>query len=455
MRRFLLPALAVTALLLLAFLPKMRAQTLSGLALTAAPLEDRRKALNALFEDYWQATMEREPEYASVLGDTRYNDRIRDYSVKAENAWLAREEEFLMKLAAIDPTGFTDQEKISRDLLLRQFADDAEAAGFKEWEMPLDQMNGIHTTYPQLVAQLSFTTVKDYDDWIARLHALPKAFEQVTTNMSIGIEDGRVPPRYLLEKALDQVKELANEKPEDSPLALPLKSFPAAIKPDEQERIKAEMLDAIGKEVLPAYKRFARFLEVSYIPAGRAEPGISALPDGAKYYAFSIRRTTTTDLTAAQIHQIGLDEVKRDEAQMLAIAQKLGFADLPSFRASLKTNPKLHPASPEALLAAYRGYLGPMQAVLPMYFGRLPKASFEVDAVPEYLEKTSAPAYYEAGTPDGSRPGRLRIDTWNAASRNLYAVEAIAYHEGLPGHHLQISIAQELTDVPTFRKHQY
>ena len=124
-----------------------------------------------------------------------------------------------MKLAAIDPTGFTDQEKISRDLLLRQFADDAEAAGFKEWEMPLDQMNGIHTTYPQLVAQLSFATVKDYDDWIARLHALPKAFEQVTTNMSIGIEDGRVPPRYLLEKALDQVKELANEKPEDSPLA--------------------------------------------------------------------------------------------------------------------------------------------------------------------------------------------------------------------------------------------
>jgi len=454
LRRFLLPALAVAAFLLLAFLPKMRAQTLSGLALTAAPLEDRRKALNALFEEYWKATMERSPEYASVLGDLRYNDRITDYSVKAENQWLAREEEFLMKLAAIDSTGFTDQEKISRDLLLRNFADDAEAAGFKEWEMPLNQMSGIHTTYPQLVAQLSFATVKDYDDWIARLHALPRAFEQVTTNMSIGIEDGRVPPRYLLEKALDQVKELAGQKPEDSPLALPLKSFPAAVKPAEQERIKAEMLDAIAKEVLPAYRRFARFLEVSYIPAGRVEPGITALPDGAKYYAFSIRRTTTTDLTAARIHQIGLDEVKRDEAQMLAIAQQLGFADLPSFRASLKTNHKLHPASGEALLAAYRGYLDPMLAVLPKYFGRLPKAPFEVDAVPEYLEKTSAPAYYEAGTPDGSRPGRLRIDTYNAAGRNLYSVEAIAYHEGLPGHHLQISIAQELTDVPTFRKHQ-
>ena len=140
---------------------------------------------------------------------------------------------------------------------------------------------------------------------------------------------------------------------------------------------------------------------------------------------------------------------------MLTIAQKLGFADLASFRASLKTNPKQHPASPEALLAAYRGYLGPMQAALPKYFGRLPKAPFEVAAVPEYLEKTSAPAYYEAGTPDGSRPGRLRIDTYNAASRNLYSVEAIAYHEGLPGHHLQISIAQELDGIPTFRKHQF
>ncbi len=450
MIRFHLPVLAAPILLMLAFLPALHAQSNP-----LAPLDERRKALSALFEEYWQAYLERSPELASQLGDARYNDRISDYSIKSENEWLAREQNFLMQLAVIDPDGFTDQEKISRDLLLRQFADDAEAAQFKQWELSLDQMSGIHTTYPQLVTQLSFTSVKDYDDWIARLHALPKAFEQVTTNLSIGIDDGRVPPKYLLEKALDQVKELAHQKPEDSPLALPLKSFPAAIKPAEQERIKSETLAAIGKEVLPAYLRFARFLEVSYIPAGRTDPSVAALPDGAKYYQFLIRRTTTTELTAAQIHQIGLDEVSRDEAEMLTIAQKLGFADLTSFRLSLKTNPKLHPASAEALLAAYRGYLGPMQAALPTYFGRLPKAPFEVAPVPEYMEKTSPPAYYEPGTPDGSRPGRLRIDTYNAASRNLYSVEAIAYHEGLPGHHLQISIAQELTGIPTFRKHQF
>jgi uncharacterized protein (DUF885 family) len=448
LKNFPFPALALSAALFFAIVPALRAQA-------PAPLEDRRKALNGLFEEYWQVSLEHSPEFASTLGDKRYNDRISDYSVKAENEWLSREQTYLMRLAAIDPDGLSGQEKVSRELLLRQFAEDAEAQQFKEWEMPLNQMGGIHTTYPQLVAQLSFTTVKDYDDWIARLHALPKAFEQVSTNMSIGMEDGRVPPKYLLEKALAQAKELAGQKPEESPLALPLKSFPAAIPAAEQERIKTETLDVLQKEVLPAYLRFARFLEVSYVPAGRAEPGISSLSDGAKYYAFRLRHTTTTDLTAAQIHQIGLDEVNRDEAEMLLIAQKLGFKDLPSFRASLKTNPKLKATSAASLLDAYRGYLTPMQAKLPQLFGRLPKAPFEVATVPDYLEKTSAPAYYEPGTPDGSRPGRLRIDTYNATDRNLYAVESIAYHEGLPGHHLQISIAQELDGVPTFRKHEF
>ncbi len=448
------PRLSLLISALLLFVPALPAQSPANPPPTPASIDANRKALNTLFDEYWQDRLKHNPEFASALGDKRYNDQISDYSVKAVNDALAREENYLMQLAAIDPAGFTDDEKTSRDLLLNRFAEDEEAAEFKEWEMPLNQMDGLPTTYPQLVAQLSFSTAQDYDDWIARLHAIPKAFEQVTANMSIGMDDHRVPPRYLLLKALEQVKTLASQQPEDSPLALPLKSFPAAIPPAEQARIKADMLDAIGKEVLPAYLRFARFLEVSYVPAGREQPGIWALPGGAKYYQFLIRRATTTNLTADQIHQLGLDEVARDEAQMRAIAQKLGFADLKSFRASLKANPKLHPASPEALLAAYRGYLGPMQAKLPQLFGRLPKAPFEVVAVPSYLEKTSAPAYYQSAVSGLSRPGRLFIDTYNAPDRNLYAVEAIAYHEGLPGHHLQISIAHELDGLPAFRKYQ-
>jgi uncharacterized protein (DUF885 family) len=448
--------LGVITLLLILGAPLLPAQKLSvSPASPAAPstVEGNRKALDQIFKDYWEDSLVHSPEMASLLGDKRFNDRISDFSVKAFNEGLAREEAFLMRLAAIDTAGLSDQEKISLDLLLRQFTQDQESAQFKEWEMPVNQMGGIQTMYPQIVAQLSFTTVKDYDDWITRLNLIPRAFDQVTTNMAIGIEDHRVPPKYLLEKVLDQVKQMAAQKPEDSPLSMPLKNFPAGIKPLEQERIKKDMLDAIANQVLPAYMRFARFLEVSYVPAGRTDPGLSALPDGQKYYQFLIRETTTTNLTADQIHQIGMDEVKRDETEMLAIAQKLGFKDLKTFRDSRKTNPKNHPANGEALLAAYRGYLTPMQARLPQLFGRLPKAKFEVAAVPDYLEKTSAAAYYESGAPDGSRPGRIRVDTYDAPERNLDEVEAVAYHEGLPGHHLQISIAQELEDVPTFRKY--
>jgi uncharacterized protein (DUF885 family) len=442
------------AFLLLAVAPSARAQKLTANAAPAAPVtvEERRKALNALFHDYWEDQLEHAPEFASTIGDKRWNDKISDYSVKAINEGLEREQNFLMKLAAIDPAGLSDDEKTSRELLLRHLTEDVEAAGFKEWEMPITQMDGIYDTYPQLVTQLSFNNVKDYDDWIARLHAIPDAFEQTTAEMAIGVEDGRTPPKFLMEKTLDEVQELATAKPEDSPLALPLKKFPATVAPADQERIKTEMLAAIGKEVLPAYVRFARYLKVSYIPACREEPGIGALPDGAKYYQFLARRSTTTDLTAEQIHQIGLDEVKKDEAEMLAIAQKLGFKDLASFRASLKTDAKLKATSADALLATYRGYLTPMQAKLPSLFGRLPKAPFEVVPMPDFLAKTAPPAYYDEGSPDGSRPGRLWINTYNATDRNLYAVEAIAYHEGIPGHHLQLSIAHEQTDVPSFRK---
>ena len=420
----------------------------------AAPqtLEERRKAMNQLFADYWEDTLRHAPEFASQLGDLRWNDQISDYSVKAYNEGLGREQDFLLRLAAIGTEGMTEQEVISHDLLLRQFAEDIEAQDYKEWEMPLNQLGGIHTTYPELVRQLSFKTVKDYDDWIARLHAIPKAFDQVTANMELGVEDKRVPPKMLLTQALEQVKELAGQKAEDSPLALPLKSFPAGIGAEEQARIREEMLGAIGKEVLPAYLRFQRFLEVTYVPAGREEPGIGALADGAKYYEFLIRRSTTTNLTAAAIHQIGLDEVKRDEAEMLVIAKQLGFQDLKSFQASLKTYPKLHPKSADALLDVYRGYIGAMQGKLPTLFGRLPKAKLEVTTIPEYRAKSSAQAYYEEGNADGSRPGRITVNLYNATERSLIDVEAIAYHEGIPGHHLQISIGKELEGIPEFRK---
>jgi len=442
----------IAAAFVATLLPAGLAAQPSPSAAPTASVSERRTALNAVIRDYWEDTLTHNPEFASSMGDKRFNDRISDQSIKAIHQAQQREEGFLMRLAAIDPAGLSQHEQTSRELLLRQFAEDEEAVEFKEWEMSLNQMEGIYNTYPQLVAELSFATVKDYDDWIARLKAIPNAFDQVVTNLSIGMNDHRMPPKYLLEKALMQVKQLASQKPKDSPLALPLKHFPASITASEQQRISTEMLATIGKKVLPAYQYLANFMEKTYVPAGRTEPGASSLPDGKKYYEFLLHRSTTTHLTAAQIHQIGLDEVNRDETEMLGIAKKLGFKNLSSFRAAVKSDPKLRPSSPQALLAAYRSFLTPMQAELPKLFGHLPKAPFDVQAVPDYEEKTAAPAYYQRGTPDGSRPGHLFINTSDATNRHLYSVEAIAYHEGLPGHHLQISVAQELQGLPEFRK---
>jgi uncharacterized protein (DUF885 family) len=448
-----LPALAV-ALLLLLFPLAAPAQKLTLAPPSAnTPVADRRAAMNALFKQYWDASLEHTPEFASMIGDKRWNDKISDYSVSAENAWLEQEQNLMLKLAAIDTTGFTDAEKMSCDILERRFADDLEASGYKEWEMPMNQMGGIYSTYADLATHLSFNEVKDYDDWIARLKAIPTAFNETIENMSIGMEDHRVPPKFILEETLTQVKQLAEQKPEDSPLAAPLKKFPASIAAADQERIRQETLDVIAKRVMPAYAHLARFMEVSYVPAGRADPGISALSDGARYYQFLIHQETTLDQTPEHIHQIGLDEVKRDETEMLAIAQKLGFKDLASFRASLKDNAKLKPASPDALLQAYQGHVNDMEAKLPQLFGRLPKSKLEVVRMPQYIEKTAPPAYYDPGSPTAGRPGHLWVNLDNVPNRSLLNVEAISYHEGVPGHHLQISLAQEQEDVPEFRKH--
>jgi len=424
-------------------------------AQAAQSAADRSKALSALFAEIWQDRLQHSPEFASSIGDKRWNDQLTDYSVSAYNDRLARGRDYLIRLSAIDTTGLSDQEQLSKDLMARELADEQEAAAFKPWEMPVDQFNGLHSELPQLVSILSFDSVKDYDDYIARLKKIPTAFQQISDNMMTGIDDHRVPPKYLLEKVLVQVNAIAQQKPEDTPFARPLKKFPANISAADQERIKAELLDAIQKQVLPAYARFARFLQGQYIPAGRTEYGVWSLPDGDKYYAFRVRQSTTTDLTPDQIHQIGLDEVKRNEAEMLVIAQKLGFKDIASLRASIAANPKLHAQTKDQLLDQYRHYIDQMKVKLPDLVGRLPKAPLTVEAVPAFIEKDQAPAYYQHGTPDGKRPGTVYVNTYDFEHRSLANVESIAYHEGLPGHHLQISISQELTGLPEFRKYMH
>jgi uncharacterized protein (DUF885 family) len=424
--------------------------------LTTSPpttVAGRVDVLNGIFSGYWEDRLKYDPEFASSLGDKRYDDQLSDYSVVGYDAQLARGRSYIEKLGAIDPAGLPDEVQLSRDLLLRRLIEDQEDARFKTWELPVSQMGGVHADLPQLVRLLSFDKGEDYEHYIARMNKIPTAFQQVTDDMNAGIDDNRTMPKYLMEKVVVQLNAIANEKPEDTPFAAPLKKFPAGISAEQQKEYSTQILDAISKQIQPAYARFAKYLTAVYIPHARAEYGIWSIPDGDAYYAYLIRRSTTTDLTSDQIHQIGLDEVKRDEAEMLAIAQKLGFKDIASLRASIAANPKLHPTSAEQLLDAYRGYIDGMKPKLPELFGRLPKAGLTVEAVPEFLAKDSAPAYYEGGTPDGKRPGTFFVSTYKFESRLLPSAEDTAYHEGIPGHHLQISIAQEMTGLPEFRKH--
>ncbi|QNI38245.1 DUF885 domain-containing protein [Edaphobacter albus] len=418
-------------------------------------VEERSKALASLLDEIWQDRLKHSPEFASFLGDKRYNDQWSDYSVQEVNASLARGRVFIDRLGAIDTTGLKSQEILSRDLMIRDLTDAQEAARFKEWEMPVNQFSGFHTDIVQLVNNLTFETVKDYDDYITRLKKIPTVFSQNMTDMQLGMDEGRVPPAYLLEKVVAQTEAIANQKPEESPFAAPLKKFPASISTPDRQRITQEMAQAIVTTVLPTYARFARFLKAQYVPAGRKEPGVWSLPDGDAYYAFRVRQSTTMDKSPEEIHEIGLEQVKRDEAEMLVIVKKLGFQDIKSFSAAMKTNPKLHPTSKEALIDSYKNYIAQMQPKLPQLFGTLPKAKLEVVPVPAYIEKDQAAAYYDPGSPDGKRPGRVYINTYNFADRSLASVEAVAYHEGVPGHHLQISIAQELTGLPEFRKQEY
>ena len=417
------------------------------------PLTNRVKTLNTIFADYWEDRLKHEPEFASSIGDNRYNDQLSDFSVQAYNESLARGRAFLTRLAEVDTAGMSPQEQLSKDLLVRQLIEDQEEARFKPWEMPVNQFNGLQVDLPQLVPQLTFNSVKDYDDYIARLKKVPHAFQQITDDMSIGMDDHREPPAYLMQKVLAQVNDIAGQKPQDGPFALPVQKFPASVSATQQARIKEELFAVIAGQVTPAYLRFGKFLQAQYIPGGRSDPGIWALPDGEAYYRFLVKQSTTTDLTPEQIHQIGLDQVKQDEDQLLAIAHKLGFADIKALESAAANNPKLFPTSKEQLLDAYRGYLDRMRPKLPQLFGILPKAPLVVMPVPAYIEKDQAAAYYYHGAPDGSRPGTVYVNTYKFETRSLDDVESRAYHEGLPGHHLQVSIAQELTGVPEFRKY--
>ena len=424
-----------------------------GTPSTTAPLEQRRQQLASLFNEEWQYVLRANPEWSTMLGDSRYNDRLSDNSPEFFQSDLEQKRKFLSRFEAIDAAGFSRQDALSRDLMIRELRQDIEGTKFKHWEMPVNQMGGLHLELPDLVALTPFKTVADYDNYLSRLRQVPHAFDQVTANMRQGLHDGLVPPRYLLEKVAAEADDVARKTGENSPFAKPVKEFPSGIAAPEQNRLREAILTAIAGQVVPAYQHFAAFVRTEYAPHGRTDPGVWALPDGAERYRFAIRRITTTDKTPEEIHALGLKQIDEIEADMLAVAHKLGFKDLASLNDHIKNERSFYASSGQQVLDLYTNYARGMEPELPKLFGRLPKSKLTVIPMEASRSKNAVPADYTDGAADGSRPGHINVNEWDPEHRLVLNIEAIAYHEGIPGHHLQLSLAQEMGNLPEFRRH--
>jgi uncharacterized protein (DUF885 family) len=416
-------------------------------AQNSKPVADRVTAQNALFEEQYESDLRNLPERATSFGDYRYNDRLDEYSLDAIAQRHKSDEMFLSRLEVISTAGFSDQDQMSHDLLVRVLQQRIADFKFKEYEMPINQQNGIHTKLADLPLAVPLDSVKHYEDYLARLHQIPRALHQTIEVLRAGMQDKLMPVRFLLEKIPAQCQGVIDA----DPFLLPTKKYPSDISPPDQERLTQQITDAIHNEVIPAYRNLAEFIRTKYAPAGRTVLAITSLPDGQKRYQNNIYGRTTTRLTPDEIHQIGLREIDRIEAEMTAIAKKEGFTDLASFRASLKTNPKYIPSSAEQILDDFRHYITQMEPKLPQLFTLLPKSPVTVEAIPDF--QAAAATHYVTGTPDGKRPGRVVVATSKFAERSLVDDEAIAYHEGVPGHHMQLSVQQQLTGLPKFRLH--
>jgi uncharacterized protein (DUF885 family) len=411
------------------------------------PAADRLTAQNALFEEQYESDLRNFPKRATAYGDYRYNDKLNDYSLDAIAERNKTDEKFLGRLEAIPSTGFSDQAQLSHDLLIRVLQQRIADFDLKEYEMPVNQQNGVHTNLADLPLSVPLDSVKHYEDYIARLRQIPRALSQTTEVLHAGMKDKLMPVRFLLEKIPVQCQGIIDS----DPFLLPTKKYPAEISLEDQKRLTQQITDAINIDVNPAYRTFAAFVRTEYAPYGRATLAITSLPDGEKRYQNDIFGRTTTQMTPDQIHQLGLREIDRIQVEMTVIAKKEGFADLASFRASLNTNSKYIPTSSERILEDFRHYIAQMEPKLPELFTLLPNSPVAVEAIPAF--QSAAATHYVTGSPDGKRPGRVVVATSNFAERSLIDDEAIAYHEGVPGHHMQLSVQQHLVGLPKFRLH--
>ncbi|MFG6464728.1 DUF885 domain-containing protein [Roseateles sp. DXS20W] len=426
-------------------------------ALAANPRLSESQRFHQWLDAQWEQTLQRDPILATSLGDPRYNAQLPDTTTAAYRARAKRElQQRLRALAGFDKAKLDAKDRVSYSMLKLDLEQDLAGERFPEWMQPISQIGGM----PSFLAQMGtgqsiqpFKTVKDYDDWLARLAKAPPLFDGLIANMRDGLKAGVTQPRAVMDKVLPQLTALAVTDPEKSLFWGPVKDFPDAVPAADRERITAAMRQLLAAQVLPAYGRLLAFVRDEYTPRARASTAWSALPNGRAWYAHRVRQSTTVALSPDEIHAIGLKEVARILGEMEGVRRRVGFqGDLKAFFKHLNDDPKYYFTRPEDLLAGYRELQKKINGLTPKLFDIAPKADYEVREVEAFRAESAAGASYQEPAADGSRPGVFYVNTFNLKAQPIFGMETLSLHEASPGHHFQIAIAQEDQTLPAFRR---
>jgi len=427
-------------------------------AASAADASPDAQRLAAVVDSWYERWLELNPLDASAQGDHRYDARFGDY---LSPTWLAdslaNEQDSLEELRAVDPAGLSDSDRITFDAFKygREIA--IEGYRYPAELLPVDQLFGRPAQFAVIGAGGDvhpFVTVQDYDNFLARMDGFVAWVEQAINNMRSGAVKGVVQPRVVIERAIPQLSALAVEDPKESVLWRPILNLPPGLSVPDRQRIVTAWERKLGEAVLPAIRRLRDYLENDYLAHTRPSVGLSALPNGAAWYAYCVRLHTTTSLTPQQVHELGLSEVARIRAAMERLKTQVGHTgDLRSLFEKLRGDPRFVASDVEALLAGYRDLKSRVASAMPRQFAIAPKADFEIRPVEAFREQSAASASYRPGSPDGKRPGVFYVNTWDLPSRPTYLMQAIYLHEAVPGHHFQVSLAQEMDELPRFRRH--
>ncbi|HUF04933.1 MAG TPA: DUF885 domain-containing protein [Aridibacter sp.] len=423
-------------------------------AQTARSLDNEAtRELYDFFNERWEQRLKESPTFASFLGDKRYNDRWSDNSLAAVERRHRDDIEAMRRLKSIDRSKLSDSDKLNYDLYLKDLEGNIEGFKYKGYLVPLNQRGGIQNA-DGITRILRFTSVKDYEDWIARLNSFPAQMQNTIALMRVGMKDKSVLARKVLERVPGQVDVQIVGNPEDSPFYRPFKEFHESIPEADRTRLSKAAAEAIVKNVIPQYREFKKFFVEEYLPACFPEAGIWQHPQGGEYYAFLARQFTTTDMTPEEIHNKGLSEVKRIRAEMEKIRAQVGFdGDLKKFFEHLRTDEKYFYKTPEELLDGYRAISKKIDPEIVKVFRTLPRMPYGVTPIPDAIAPDTTTAYYNSPAADGSRAGYYYVNLYKPETRPKWEMMALSIHEAVPGHHLQIALQQELGEVPNFRKY--